>query len=176
MHKTSFTFPRLHCRALLVGAAIALLQCVSITDVAAQSSARKVNTKRQTPRFLTRPFAALAGNSLDSDSVNTDQSEIVDDAFFVEYEKQLNAILKTRLDEEKEFLKEVVEQIKAENISTRLVNTSFKWVRNKRPNVKNSFIYFERVLRILAKSQGVGQFIPKFDANVYSLTSTRTRP
>lgn len=176
MHKTLFTFPRLHCRALLVGALMAILQCVSIGDVAAQSSVRNINTRRQTPSFLTRPFAALAGNSLNSDSVETSQPELVNDSFFVEYEAQLNAILKTRLDEEKEFVKGVVEQVQAENISTRLVNTSFKWVRNKRPNVKNSFIYFERVLRILANSQGVGQFIPPFDANVYSLTSTGTLP
>jgi len=94
----------------------------------------------------------------------------------VQYETQLNAILKTRLDEEKAFVKGIVEQVQAENISTRLVNTSFKWVRNKRPNVKNSFIYFEKVLRILATSQGVGEFVPPFDPNVYSLTSTGTLP
>jgi len=80
------------------------------------------------------------------------------------------------LDEEKEFVKGVVEQVQAGNISTRLVNTSFKWVRNKRPNVKNSFIYFEKVLRIIATSQGAGEFVPPFDPNVYSLTSTGTLP
>lgn len=173
MHNTSFKFSRLRCSAVMVGALLTLLQCVSIGEVAAQSSVREVNTKRQTPSFFRRPFAALAGSSLESD---TDESALVNDSFFVEYEAQLNAILKTRLDAEKEFVKGLVEQVRAENISTRLVNTSFKWVRNKRPNVKNSFIYFERVLRILATSQGVGQFIPEFDANVYSLTSTGTLP
>ena len=166
--------PRLF--ALLVGALMAVLQCFSTAELAAQSSVREVNTKRQTPGFLRNPFAALAGSSLESDSASADTSALVDDAFFVQYESQLNAILRTRLDEEREFVKGVVGQVRAENISTRLVNTSFKWVRNKRPNVKNSFIYFERVLRILATSQGVGEFIPPFDPNVYSLTSTGTLP
>jgi len=155
---------------------MAFLQCVTTAEVTAQSSVREINTKRQLPGFLTRPFAALAGSSLTTDSVNTGTSELADDAFFAQYETQLNAILKTRLDEEKEFVKGIVDQVRAENISTRLVNTSFKWVRNKRPNVKNSFIYFEKVLRILANSQGVGEFIPEFDPNVYSLTSTGTLP
>jgi len=176
MRKLTCQFSQLRFRVLLTVALMALLQCGSTAEVAAQSSVREINTKRQAARFLTRPFATLAGSSLETDSVNTGASEIVDDAFFVQYETQLNAILKTRLDQEKEFVKGVVDQVRAENISTRLVNTSFKWVRNKRPNVKNSFIYFERVLRILARSQGVGEFIPEFDPNVYSLTSTGTLP
>lgn len=176
MRKLTFQFSRLRFIAVLVGALLAFFQCVSTAEVAAQSSVREINTKRQTPKFLARPFATLAGSSLESGSVNTGTSELLDDAFFVQYETQLNAILRTRLDEEKEFVKGIVEQVRAENISTRLVNTSFKWVRNKRPNVKNSFIYFERVLRILATSQGVGEFIPEFDPNVYSLTSTGTLP
>lgn len=176
MRVPTLQFSRLRFRGLLFGALLALLYCASTVEVAAQSSVREINTKRQLPGFLTRPFTSLAGSSLETDSTNTDTTELVDDAFFVQYETQLNAILKTRLDEEKEFVKGVVDQVRAENISTRLVNTSFKWVRNKRPNVKNSFIYFEKVLRILAGSQGVGEFIPEFDPNVYSLTSTGTLP
>ena len=176
MRKLTFQLYRTRFSGLLICALIAFFQCISTAEVAAQSSARQINTKRQAPSFLTRPFATLAGRNVESDPVNTATSEIVDDAFFVQYETQLNAILRTRLDQEREFVKALVEQVKAENISTRLVNTSFKWVRNKRPNVKNSFIYFERVLRILARSQGVGEFIPEFDPNVYSLTSTGTLP
>ncbi len=177
MRILTFHFSHLRFRALLVGAFTALLlQCGSTSEAMSQSSVREINTKRQAPRFLTRPFATLAGNSLETDSVNTGTSEIVDDAFFVQYETQLNAILKTRLEQEKEFVKGIVDQVRAENLSTRLINTSFKWVRNKRPNVKNSFIYFERVLRILANRQGLGEFIPEFDPKVYSLTSTGTLP
>jgi hypothetical protein len=176
MHKTKFQLSCLWLRMFLVGALLVLCQCVSTVEVAGQSSVREANTKRQLPGFLTRPFARLAGNSVDSDTTNTGTSEPLDDAFFVQYETQLNAILKTRLDEEKEFVKEIVDQVKAENLSTRLINTSFKWVRNKRPNVKNSFVYFERVLRILAKSQGVSEFIPAFDPGIYSRTSTITLP
>ncbi len=163
-------------RVLVVAALIVLLQCISSVEVMGQSSVREVNAKRQIPSFLTRPFARFAGSSLESDDATTGTTELVDDAFFVQYETQLNAILKTRLNEEKEFVRELVDQVRAENVSTRLINTSFKWVRNKRPNVKNSFVYFERVLRILANNQGVGQFIPDFDANIYSQTSTSTLP
>jgi hypothetical protein len=172
MRNFKFRFSRERFVGLSIGFLVASLHFASAPDAAAQSSVREINTKRQLPSFLTRPFAVLAGDSREADTVDTGTSELVDDAFFTQYETQLNAILKTRLDEEKEFVEAVVEQVQAGNISTRLVNTSFKWVRNKRPNVKNSFVYFERVLRILASSQGVGEFIPDFDANVYSSTVT----
>ena len=180
MPKTTLQFSRLRFHrcfgVLLVGSLMALLQCFSMAELAAQSSAREINTKRQLPSFLTRPFARFAGGSLESDTANTGTPEPVDDTFFVQYESQLNAILKTRLNEEREFVEGVVDQVREGNLSTRLINTSFKWVRNKRPNVKNYFVYFERVLRILANSQGVGEFIPNFDPNVYSQTVTNPQP
>lgn len=87
---------------------------------------------------------------------------------FVEYERQLNAILKTRRDEEKRFVEQVVRQVRLGNIPSKLVSTSFGWVRNKRPGTKYPFIYFERVLRLQAQSANLGNQIPAFDMSIYS--------
>ena len=87
---------------------------------------------------------------------------------FIEFERQLNAILKTRRDEEKEFVGQVVNQIRLGLIPSKLVTTSFKWVRNKRPTTKYPFIYFERVLRLQAERLGMEDEIPPFDFSIYS--------
>ena len=89
-------------------------------------------------------------------------------AQFIEFERQLNAILKTRRDEEKEFVGQVVNQIRLGLIPSKLVTTSFKWVRNKRPTTKYPFIYFERVLRLQGKRLGLADEIPPFDFSIYS--------
>lgn len=83
-----------------------------------------------------------------------------------EYERQLNAVLKTRRDEERQFLSDLVGQVGAGTVPTELVQTSFKWVRKKRPDTPFPFLYFERVLRILATQQGVEANIPAFDDSV----------
>ncbi len=144
-----------------------LILYVSNMDLVAQSTVREPNETRSFGASA-RPFATLAGRSQNADSIGVGAVEDLDDSYFEQYEKQLNAILKTRRDEEKAFVEAVVEQVKAGNLSTRLVNTSFKWVRKKRPNVKNYFVYFERVLRILAKRQGVGDAVPAFDLEIYN--------
>lgn len=87
---------------------------------------------------------------------------------FEDYEQRLNAILKTRRDEEKEFVQRVVNRVKNGDIPERLVETSFKWVQNKRPNTNYPFIYFERVLRIQAKRLEMEQKIPTFDYDIYN--------
>ena len=89
-------------------------------------------------------------------------------AQFIEFERQLNAILKTRRAEEKEFVGQVVNQIRLGLIPSRLVTTSFEWVRNKRPTTKYPFIYFERVLRLQAERLGMEDEIPAFDFSIYS--------
>jgi len=83
-----------------------------------------------------------------------------------EYERQLNAVLKTRRDEERQFVKALVAQIAVGGVSTELVQTSFKWVRNKRPETPFPFLYFERVLRIIAQQNGVAANIPPFNDSV----------
>ena len=87
---------------------------------------------------------------------------------FIEFERQLNAILKTRRTEEKEFVGQVVNQIRLGLIPSKLVTTSFEWVRNKRPTTKYPFIYFERVLRLQGSRLGLANEIPPFDFSVYS--------
>ena len=80
-------------------------------------------------------------------------------------------MLKTRRDEEKEFIGLVVNQIRLGRIPSRLVSTSFEWVRNKRPTTKYPFVYFERVLRLQAGRVGLENEIPPFDFSIYSETN-----
>ena len=108
-----------------------------------------------------------------SDFTTVAQSDVPEDSSavrtqFIEFERQLNAILKTRRDEEKEFVGQVVNQIRLGAIPSKLVTTSFKWTRNKRPNTKYPFIYFERVLRLQAERLGMEDEIPPFDFSIYS--------
>ena len=106
------------------------------------------------------------------------QTETVNFAKFnpaqsAEYEKQLNAILKTRRDEEKKFVRELVVKVRDGAIPARLVSTSFQWVRNKRPTTRYPFVYFERVLRLQAKQLRIQQHVPPFDYRIYSNTLSR---
>lgn len=86
---------------------------------------------------------------------------------FEDYEERLNAILKSRRDEERDFVKKVVDKIKAGAIPERLVETSYKWVLNERPDTKYPFVYFERVLRIQAKRLELEREVPPFDYDIY---------
>ncbi len=90
------------------------------------------------------------------------------DAQWKLYERQLNALLKTRRDEEKEYVNEVVENVKSGLIPYKLVATSYGWVRNKRPDTKYPFVFFEQVLRIQGKKAKLPKgAVPKFDYRVY---------
>ena len=85
-----------------------------------------------------------------------------------------------RDDEEKAFVKVVVTNIREGKLPAKLVNTSFQWVRNKRPNTPYPFVYFERVLRLQAAKVKVSEYVPPFDYGIYSgravrLSSTRSR-
>ncbi|MEL7496266.1 MAG: hypothetical protein AAFN77_01560 [Planctomycetota bacterium] len=88
-------------------------------------------------------------------------------ARFTEYERQLNAILKTRRDEEKIFVRDVVNQVRVGKIPTKLVSTSFDWVNKKRPGTKYPFIYFEKVLRLQAQQLKIENEVPAFDFSIY---------
>lgn len=118
------------------------------------------------------PLSTRAGRTSDTVGADARIANVQDDAYFQQYEEQLNAILKTRRDEEKAFVGAIVEQIRLGNLTTRLVNTSFKWVRTKRAHVNYPFVYFERVLRLLAQKQGIADVIPPFDKDLYNRLPT----
>ena len=101
-----------------------------------------------------------------NDAAIVQSSDQFSPARLQEYERQLNAVLKTRRVEERQFVKSLVTQIGAGGVSTELVQTSFKWVRKKRPDTTFPFLYFERVLRIIATQQGQGDQIPPFNLAV----------
>ena len=107
------------------------------------------------------PFAVAGNNSAAAQSSDQFSPERLR-----EYERQLNAVLKTRKDEERQFIGLLVGQIGTGAVSPQLVQTSFKWVRKKRPDTTFPFLYFERVLRIMATQQGVGDQIPPFDMSI----------
>ena len=93
---------------------------------------------------------------------------------FVEYERQLNAMLKTRHDEEKKFVNKIVGKVRLGKIPSRLVSTTYSWVRNKRPDTNYPFVYFERVIRIQAKAIGLEDEIPPFDYSIYGSAGQRS--
>ena len=90
-----------------------------------------------------------------------------DDLSLEAYEKQVNAILKTRLPAEKKFVSELMIEVGKKEIPKSLIDTSFKWVLNKRPNTNYPFVYFERVIRLQGKK--LGYKIPSFNYKAYSL-------
>jgi len=101
-----------------------------------------------------------AGDDFSPETFSADQ--------FIEYERQLNALLKTRRDEEKAFVANVVRQVRLGRIPSKLVSTSYGWVRAKRPDTQYPFIYFEKVLRLQAQAAELESEIPNFDLSVYT--------
>lgn len=106
---------------------------------------------------------ALAGSTM---AQVYDPSEF-NPARFEQYEDQLQALLRTRLDEEKLFVSRVVKAVEEGRIPAKLVQTSYLWVRNKRPDSNYPFVYFERVLRLQAKALEIEKQVPPFDYAVY---------
>jgi hypothetical protein len=98
---------------------------------------------------------------------HSSSAQSFDDLSLVAYEKQVNAILKTRLPAEKRFVNELMVEIEKKEIPRSLVDTGFKWVLNKRPNTNYPFVYFERVIRLQGKK--LGYKIPPFNYKGYSL-------
>ncbi len=86
---------------------------------------------------------------------------------FEEYERQLNAILLTRIDAESEFVGEIVDRVRTGALPPRLVQTTFQWIRIRRPDTRYPFVYFEKVLRLQATRLALGEEIPAFDYTVY---------
>lgn len=92
---------------------------------------------------------------------------------FVDYEIRLNAILKTRRDEERQFVSSVLALVREGKLPEQVVETSYKWVLNKRAYSEYPFIYFERVLRI--RAQQLELEIPEFDYAIYRERPIRQR-
>ncbi len=85
----------------------------------------------------------------------------------VQLEKQLNAILKTRLPEERSYISALIKLVDEDKVPRKLLNVSFKYVTNRRAFAKNRFVYFVRVLQFLGEREKVA--IPKFDFTIYSV-------
>ncbi|MFM7118328.1 MAG: hypothetical protein ACKO81_03970 [Planctomycetota bacterium] len=133
----------------------------------------------QSPTKLLQPsalFALLVATALLSQPDNLRAQELAttaaeatsEDAVelrFRDYEAKIQAILKTRLNEEKAFVTSVMEKVRAGEIPEKMVETSYKWVLNKHPDSNYPFVYFERVLRIQGDKAGIE--IPPFDYEVY---------
>ena len=99
--------------------------------------------------------------------ISNGQSQNFEDLPLQLLERQLNALLKTRLPQEKEFIASVVKLVKDDKLPRKLVNTSFKYVRNRRPGTKYPFVYFVRVLDFQAKRARIA--VPEFDFKIYSV-------
>ena len=114
-------------------------------------------------------FSTLFGISAASQSAVADELSGTNftPGQFIEYEQQLNALLKTRRQEEQDFIAQVVQQVRRGRIPSKLVSTSYGWIRTKRPGTKYPFIYFEKVLRLQANAANLGNEIPNFDLSIY---------
>lgn len=111
-------------------------------------------------------FLAVIVASIFIGNVANSSAQEFDELTLVQLERQLNSILKTRLNEEKLYIATIVKLVNDGKLPRKLINTSFKYVKNKRPYTKYPFVYFARVLHFQAKRERVE--IPKFDFSVYS--------
>jgi hypothetical protein len=98
------------------------------------------------------------------------------DQRFLQYEQQLNAILKTRRDEERQFINELVLKVREGKLPSKLIQTSFRWVQKKRPQTNFPFIYFEKVLRLQADRAGIANTIPAYNFDIYRQFDNGVRP
>jgi hypothetical protein len=121
-------------------------------------------------------FAFLQSASVETVNAQTFTPENFTDQRFEQYEQQLNAILKTRRDEERKFISDLVLNVRAGKLPSKLIQTSFKWVQKKRPDTNFPFIYFEKVLRIQATKAGIPSTIPEYDFGIYRQFDNGVRP
>ncbi len=92
---------------------------------------------------------------------------------FVDYERRLNAILRTRRPEEQKFVADLLQKVRQGEVPVPLMESSFMWVLNNRPDTAFPFIYFERVLRLQAEKAEIA--IPDFDYAIYNQRVQRRR-
>ena len=121
-------------------------------------------------------FAFFHTGTMQTANAQTFTPENFADQRFEQYEQQLNAILKTRRDEERKFISDLVLNVRAGKLPSKLIQTSFKWVQKKRPDTNFPFIYFEKVLRIQATKAGIPSTIPAYDFGIYRKFDNGVRP
>jgi hypothetical protein len=80
---------------------------------------------------------------------------------FQQYESQMQAVLRTRFPQEKDFVAQVVLMVQRDELPRNLVDSAWLWVRKNRPSTKYPFVYFERVLRLRAEKLKLA--VPPFD-------------
>lgn len=120
--------------------------------------------------FLPILFVALF--ALPTYSQNVSQAINQTDTELEKYEQAINARLRTFRNEEKKFISDVFELVKQGQLPKELVDRSFLWVQKKRSKSNLKFIYFERVLRILATK--ARRPLPAFDTSIYNLRGSST--
>lgn len=164
--------------AMTGGRSVTCLGCLAIWFCAVLTQADWVNgqsttTARSATASQSNTTAYSASNALSS---NVGQSATVADdeatrLRFLDYEIRLNAILKTRRDEEKKFIHDILAMVREGRLPEPLVEQSYKWVLNKRSHTDYPFVYFERVLRIRSEQAEIE--IPEFDYEVYRVRPDR---
>lgn len=111
------------------------------------------------------------------ETANAQEASFLDEelapALVEQYEQKLNAILKTRSDQERVFVAQLVANVQAGTVPIKLVSTSFRWVQQNRPLSNYPFIYFEKVLRLQADKIGVVDAIPPFDFEEFRSSGQR---
>ena len=112
-----------------------------------------------------------------SEKANAQEADFLDEELSPElveqYEEKLNAILRTRSDQERLFIAQLVANVRAGSVPIKLISTSFQWVRVNRPNANYPFVYFEKVLRLQAERIGVEGAIPPFDFEAFRSAGQR---
>ena len=83
-----------------------------------------------------------------------------------QYEKQVNAMLRTRLTAEKEYVTTILDMVEEGELPRDLVDRAVLWVQNKRAYAHTPFVYFAKVLELQAERAKIE--IPPFDYNIYS--------
>ena len=111
--------------------------------------------------FVTLALASLCpavgmgqNDNIVSESVFENLSEDAQARLAEKYEAQLNAVLMTRRLEERAYIEQVVQLVADQKLPKRIVDSSWLWIRKNRPNTRNPFVYFERILRLQAEKLG----------------------
>ncbi len=86
--------------------------------------------------------------------------------FYEAYGAQLDSLVRARLDEEREFLDEIVELVRVGTLPKSVVDRAWLWVRSKRAYANYPFPYFEQVLRMQTERLDIE--LPEFDRSIYS--------
>jgi len=147
---------------LLMSAVNCLSPATTIAQTATESATQEVVSREESARIKALIQAEI------KELANLDLKQLLErlDENWQQYAQQLQAVLKTRTMEEREFLARVIVLVQQERVPKKLVDSAWLWVRNKRAGSKYPFIYFERVLRLEAEK---GNFLlPDFDRDSYN--------